>query len=117
MKKNLINFITTLVLAIILSQLLPWWHVMVAGFLSALFFSLNRTAVFFIPFIAVFLFWISYSFVLSNTNDFILAKKIAILLPLGGSSILLLIVTGFIGGIAAGVGALLGKQCSVLVKH
>ncbi|MGC1632143.1 MAG: hypothetical protein WA749_08530, partial [Gelidibacter sp.] len=62
MKKNLINFVMTLIIAIILSQFLPWWHVMVAGFVSALFFSLNRTAVFLIPFLAVFLFWIVYAF-------------------------------------------------------
>ena len=103
MKKNLINFIVTLIIAIILSQFLPWWHIMVAGFVSALFFSLNRMAVFFIPFLAIFLFWLSYAFWLSNANDFILAQKIAVLLPLGGSSLILLLITSLIGGIAAGV--------------
>ncbi len=117
MKKTLINFIVTLLIAIILSQFLPWWHVMVAGFVSALFFSLSRTAVFYIPFLAIFLFWIVYAFWLSNANDFILVQKIAVLLPLGGSSILLLLITGLIGGLAAGVSALLGKQCSLLIKR
>lgn len=117
MKKKLINFIVTLIIAIILSQFLPWWHVMVAGFVSALFFNLDRAAVFFIPFLAVFLFWMTYALWLSNANDFILAEKIAVLLPLGGSWIVLLLVTGFIGGIAAGVSAILGKQCSMLVKR
>ena len=117
MKKNLINFLVTLIIATILSQFLPWWHVMVAGFVSALFFSLQRIAVFLIPFLAIFLFWIGYAFWLSNANDFILAQKIAVLLPLGGSSFLLLLVTGLIGGLAAGTSALLGKQCSLLVKR
>lgn len=116
MKKNLINFIVTLTIAIILSQFLPWWHVMVAGFVSALFFSLNRAAVFLIPFLAIFVFWIAYAFWLTNANDFILANKIAVLLPLGGSSFLLLLITGLIGGLAAGVSALLGKQCNALIK-
>lgn len=107
----------TLIIAIILSQFLPWWHVMVAGFVSALFFSLNRTAVFLIPFLAIFLFWIVYAFWLSNANDFILAQKIAVLLPLGGSSFMLILITGLIGGVAAGVSALLGKQCSLLVNR
>lgn len=117
MKKNLINFAVTLIIAIILSLFLPWWHVMVAGFVSSLFFSVHRAAVFFIPFLAVFLFWIAYALWLSNRNDFILAKKIAVLLPLGGSSFALLLVTGFIGGVAAGTAALLGKQCSLMVKR
>lgn len=106
----------TLLLAFILSQFLPWWSIMVAGFVSALFFSLKKSAVFFVPFLAILLFWSVYAFMISNSNDFTLAKKIAILLPLGGNPYLLIIVTGIIGGIAAGVAALLGKQCSVLVK-
>lgn len=115
MKKNLLNFIVTLIIAIILSQYLPWWHVMVAGFVSSLFFSLERAAVFFIPFVAIFLFWTTYALWLGNANDFILAKKIAILLPLGGNWPLLLLLTGCIGGIATGVSAVLGKQCRLLV--
>lgn len=117
MKKNLINFIVTLIIAIILSQFSPWWHVMVAGFVSALFFRLDRFAVFLIPFLAILLFWIAYAFWISNANDFILAEKIAVLLPLGGSSMMLLLIIGLIGGLAAGISALLGKQCSLLVKR
>jgi hypothetical protein len=117
MNKSLINFVVTLIVAIILSPFLPWWSVMVAAFVTALFFSLKRAAVFFVPFLAIFLFWIVYAFWLGNANDFILSKKIAVLLPLGGHAFLLILVTGMIGGIAAGVAALLGKQCSLLVKR
>lgn len=115
--KNFLNFIVTLIIAIILSQYLPWWHVMVAGFVSSLFFNLDHLAVFFIPFLAVFLFWIVYALWLSNANDFILAEKIAVLLPLGGNWAVLLLVTGCVGGIATGVAALLGKQCRLLVMR
>lgn len=117
MNKSLINFIVTLIVAIILSQFLPWWSVMVASFVTALFFSVKRAAVFFVPFLAIFLFWAVYAFWLGNSNDFIMAKKIAVLLPLGGNPYLLILVTGFIGGLAAGVSALFGKQCSLLVKR
>lgn len=117
MNKPFINFTVTLIVAIVLSQFLPWWSVMVAAFVTALFFSLERASVFFVPFLAIFLFWAAYAFWLGNANDFILSKKIAILLPLGGNAFFLILVTGFIGGIAAGVAALFGKQCSLLVKH
>ncbi|MDG5491501.1 hypothetical protein [Psychroserpens sp. SPM9] len=116
MKTNFINFIVTILLAVILSQFLPWWSVMVAGFVSALFFSLKKSAVFFIPFLAIFLFWTVYAFIVSNANDFTLAKKIAVLLSLGKNPYVLLLVTGLVGGLAAGIAALLGKQCSTLVK-
>ena len=61
------------------------------------------------------MFWIAYAFYLGNTNDFILAKKIAVLLPLGGNAYLLMLVTGIVGGIAAGVSALFGKQISLVM--
>lgn len=116
MKKNSINFIITIVLAIILSQFLPWWSVMIAGFLSAELIPLKKLSVFFIPFLAIALFWMVYAFSLSNANDYILAKKIAVLLHLGGNQFLLILVTGIIGGIAAGVAAIAGKQVSLLFK-
>lgn len=116
MNKSLINFVVTLIVAIILSQFLPWWSVMVASFVTAIFFSVKRAAVFFVPFLAIFLFWVVYAFWLGNSNDFIMSKKIAVLLPLGGNPYLLIVVTGIVGGLAAGVSALFGKQCSLLVK-
>lgn len=116
MKNNIINFVVTIIIAVILSQFLPWWSVMVAGFVSALFFSLKRAAVFFVPFLAIFCFWAVYAFMVSSSNDFTLAKKIAVLLPLGGNAYLLILVTGLVGGLAAGVAALFGKQLGGLVR-
>ena len=108
MKIRILNFITTLVLAVVFSFFLPWWSAMLAAFIGAAFL--------FIPFLAVFVFWAGYSFLLANGNDFILAKKIAVLLPLGGSPSLLILVTGIVGGLAAGAAGIFGKQCLVLVK-
>nr|WP_321235173.1 hypothetical protein [uncultured Psychroserpens sp.] len=113
-KQNSINFVVTIIIALILSQFLPWWSVMVAGFVSALFFSLKKAAVFFVPFLAILLYWSVYAFIVSSVNDFTLAKKIAVLLPLGGNPYVLILVTGIIGGLAAGISALLGKQLSML---
>ncbi|WP_298901613.1 hypothetical protein [uncultured Psychroserpens sp.] len=113
-KEHIINFIVTILLAFILSQFLPWWSIMVAGFVSALFFSLKKLAVFVVPFLAILLFWSVYAFIASSGNDFTLAKKISVLLSLGGNPYLLILVTGIIGGLAAGISALLGKQLSLL---
>lgn len=89
---------------------------MLAAFVSAVLFSLKGLKVFLIPFLAVFLFWTGYAFVLSNNNNFTLAKKIAILLPLDGNPYILILVTGIVGGFAAGMAGIFGKQCRVLVK-
>jgi hypothetical protein len=115
MAKNTINFIATIIVALILSQFLPWWSIMVASFATSLFFSLKRASVFIVPFLAIALFWMVYAFLLSNPNDFILANKIAVLLPLNGNAYLLILVTGLIGGLAAGIAAIFGKQCVTLL--
>ena len=116
MKANTTNFRVTIVLAIILSLFLPWWSVMVAALASAIFVPLKRAAVFFAPFLAILLFWVVYSFILSSGNDYTLAKRIAILLPLGGNPYVLMLVTGLVGGLAAGISAVFGKQLSLMLK-
>jgi len=116
MKTKFINFIVTIVLAVLLSQVLPWWSVMIASFIAAILFSLKKSAVFFVPFLAIAVLWMIHAFWLSTTNDFTLSKKIAVLLPLGGSPYLLILVTGIVGGLAAGVSAIFGKQSISILK-
>lgn len=89
---------------------------MLASFISALLLPLKKIAVFIIPFLAIAVFWMAYSWSLSSVNDFILAKKIAVLLPLGGNQFLLILITGLIGGIAAGISAIFGKQLTLVFK-
>jgi len=117
MKVNATNFIVTLVLAIVLSLFLPWWSAMTAALATALFIPVKKAAVFFVPFLAILLFWTVYSFILSSGNDYTLAKRIAILLPLGGNPYTLMLVTGFVGGLAAGIAAVFGKQLSLVLKR
>lgn len=116
MNKNIINFIATIVLALLLSFFLPWWSVMTAALATSLFIPLKKAAVFFVPFLAILLFWVLYSFILSSGNDFTLAKRISELLSLGGNPYLLMLVTGIIGGLAAGIAAVFGKQLTLISK-
>ena len=116
MNNNRKNFIATLLFAALFSMTLPWWGIMLAALLSAFLFPLKKAAVFFVPFLAVFLFWGVYCFVLGSSNDFILAKKIALLFQLNGNPYLLIVLTGVVGGIAAGVSAWLGKELHALRK-
>lgn len=113
--KMLTNFILTIIIGLILSMFLPWWAIMVAAFVSGAIVRLRNVSAFFVPFAAIALFWIVNAWLLSNANDFTLAKKIAVLLPLGGNAILLILVTGLIGGLAAGIAGLFGNQCRALL--
>jgi hypothetical protein len=114
MNKTLINFIATIVLAYVLSLFMDWYSVMIASALTGLLIPLKRFAVFFIPFIAIFILWAIYSYSLASNNDFILAKKVATLLDLNGNTTMLIVVTGIVGGLAAGISGILGKQLSIL---
>ena len=115
MNKNIINFTATIVLALVLSLFLPWWSVMTAALTTALFIPLKKVAVFFVPFIAILLFWIVYSFILSSGNDYTLAKRIAVLLSIGENPYILILITGVVGGLAAGIAAIFGKQLSLVM--
>lgn len=108
--KNLYNFVLTLVLSLALSLFLPWWSIMLGAFLAGAIVSLKKAAVFVVPFLAISVLWIINAWILANANDFILSKKIAILLPLDGNTTLLLLITGIVGGIAAGIAGVFGNQ-------
>ena len=116
MSKNIINFIVTIILAYLLSLFLPWWSVMTAALATALFIPLKKAAVFFAPFLAIVLFWFVYSYILSSGNDFTLAKRIGTLLTIGDNPYMLMLATGIVGGLAAGIAAIFGKQLSLMLK-
>jgi len=117
MNSKAINFTLTIILSISLSFILPWWGIMVAAAITGFIIPLNKIAIFAMPFLAVFSFWFVYSYWLSNGNDFILAKKIAILLPLDGNAYLLILVTAIVGGIAAGIAGIFGNQFRQLMSN
>ena len=108
--KNLFNFVLTIILSLALGMFLPWWSIMLGAFLTGAIVSLKKTAVFVVPFFAIALLWIINAWILADTNDFILSEKIARLLPLNGNTTLLLLITGVIGGIAAGIAGVFGNQ-------
>ncbi|WP_228852182.1 hypothetical protein [Aegicerativicinus sediminis] len=116
MSRALLNFVSTLVVGFILSQFLPWWHVMLAAFIIGFVIDLKGVKVFLIPFLAMGLLWLVYGLMLSAQNDFILTKKIGVLFTIGESAGGILAITFLIGGLAAGVAGILGKQLKTMIK-
>ena len=115
MNNKMFNFITTIALSFLLGLFLPWSSIMWASYGSARLFPLEKWSTFLVPFSAIFLYWGIQAFVMSSRNDFILAGKISDLLQLGGSPYVLIFVTGVIGGLAAGIAAILGSETKVLL--
>jgi hypothetical protein len=57
----------------------------------------------------VFILWAGLAWWIDMKNNGVLSARIAHVLPLGGSSVVLILVTGLIGGLVAGLGAMTGS--------
>jgi len=114
------KFITAIILTALLSfafglfTALPWWSFAVTSFVIATAIHQKPGKAFLAAFLAVFVLWAILTFIIDNANQHLLSVKVATILPLGGSSFALILLTAFIGGLVAGLAALTG---SYLRKH
>jgi len=67
-------------------------------------------------FLGVFLLWAGLAWWIDSKNNSILSERIAHVLPLGGNSMLLILVTGLVGGLVAGFAALSGAYLRPAAK-
>ena len=108
------RFILATLLIALLSFLaglfLPWWSLAVVAFVIAFLFLQRLSTGFLSGFLGVFMMWGILSLWIDVKNESILSHKIAQLLPLGGSSILLIVVTGFVGALVGGFAAMAGTS-------
>ena|SRR5687767_1724821 len=83
-----------------------WWFFAVIAFLVALLINQRAGKSFLSGFLGLFLLWAGLARWIDIKNDSVLSVKIAELLPLGGSAIALILITGLLGGLVAGLAAL-----------
>jgi hypothetical protein len=86
-----------------------WWFFAVIAFLIALLVHQKPGKAFLAGFLGLFILWAGLSLWINIENKGVLAGKIAKLFPLGGSTVLLIIVTGVLAGLIAGFAALSGS--------
>ena len=109
------KFITSIILTALLAYVfglfttLPWWCFAVSSFIIAISIHQTPGKSFLSGFIGLFLLWVSLAFLKDIVNEHILATKVAQILPLGGSYIAVLFLTGFLGGLVSGLAALAGS--------
>jgi len=87
---------------------LPWWSFALCAFIVAVAIHQIPWKAFLAGFLALALLWGSMAAYKDLSNEHILSTKIAALLSLG-SSTLLLVVTALVGGLVAGFAALTGS--------
>jgi hypothetical protein len=107
--KFIISVLLTGLLAFAGGLYLPWWSLALAAFIVALLVHQRAGKAFLAGFTGVFLLWAVLAWVINNANDGQLAKKIAELLPLGGNTTLLILLTALVGGLIGGLGAITGS--------
>lgn len=104
-------FLLILFISLVLQLFGPWWIVALVAFGIAFWKSRSGRQAFGQSFAAIFLLWTCASLFRSLPNENILANRVAEMLtlpPSGNNWILVVLITGFIGGIAAAFAGLAG---------
>jgi len=108
------KFIVALILTALLSFAvglagsLPWWSFAVCAFIVALAIHQKGWKAFLAAFLALALLWGVLALYYDLRNEHLLSSKIAALLSVG-SSVVLVIMTALVGGLVAGFAALTGS--------
>jgi hypothetical protein len=115
MLKYILSIVVTGLLAFVSGLYMPWWGIAIAAFLVSAAIPQKPAFSFLSGFLGVFLLWEILAWWIDNKNSGILSQKIATVLPLGGSSVLLIVITSIIGAMVAGFAALSGTYMRRLI--
>lgn len=109
MRFLLATFLTA-TLSLIAGIYTPWWSIAIISFLVALLIKQRFGIAFLSGFVGIFLLWGGLSFWIDAANKQVLSHKIALIFPLSGSSILLILVTAVVGAMVGGFAAMSGSS-------
>lgn len=107
--KFLISILLIALLSFAVGLYLPWWSLALVAFVVAALIHQKAGKAFLSGFLALFLLWGILAFIIDQQNQHILSQKVATLLPLAGSYVLLILITALIGGLVAGFAAMAGS--------
>jgi hypothetical protein len=108
--KFILALLLTASLAFLAGLRLEWWSIAIVAFLVAVLIPQTISRSFLSGFTGIFLLWALLAFWIDNRNGSTLSHRIAELFKLGGSSLLLILVTAFIGGLVGGFAAMAGSS-------
>ena len=87
----------------------PWWSFAVTSLIVSVAIHQKPGKAFLSGFLGLFLLWAGLALLKDAANEHILSTKVAQILPLGGSYLVLILITGVIGGLVSGLAALAGS--------
>lgn len=94
--------------AYLINLVLPWWGIAVTGLILGYQMKPSSGKAFGIGFLALFLLWGGQALFIHLANDGILSTRIAEMLAVG-SPILVILITGIVGGLVSGLAVLSGS--------
>jgi len=106
----LLSVLLIVALGFIAGLFLPWWSIAIVAFLIAFLIPQAIGRSFLAGFVGIFILWGLVSLWIDIKNESILSSKIAQLFPLGGSSILVILITGLVGALVGGFAAMSGAS-------
>lgn len=115
MLKYILSILVTALVSFVSGLYMPWWGIAIAAFLVSAAIPQKPAYSFLSGFLGVFLLWEVLAWWIDNKNGGILSQKIAYIFGLGGSSLLLIVITSVIGALVAGFAALAGSYLRRLI--
>ena len=104
--KFIVALIVTALLSFIGCMYFPWWTIAIAAFITALLIHQRSWKAFLAGFIALLLLWGGLAFWIDIKNESILSARISQLMGIGNNPVLLILITGLIGGLVGGFAAM-----------
>lgn len=112
-------FVFILIISFFLQLALPWWIVAIVAFAFSAWKAATGKHAFVHSFTAIFLLWVIMGLIKTIPNENILANRVGEMLmlpPSGFTWVIVLLITGIIGGLSAAFAGLAGFYSGVLVK-
>lgn len=106
----LVSLLLTALLSFIAGLFLPWYSLALVAFGVGALVPQRLPRAFGSGFLGIFLLWFLLALWLDVQNGQLLSRRVAELLHLGQSSLLLLLATGLVGGLVGGLAALSGAS-------
>ncbi|WP_432713283.1 hypothetical protein [Pedobacter sp.] len=100
-------FLIILIVSFLLQLVAPWWVVVIISFVTCAFVGKTAKVSLWSPFLAILLLWLGMALYKSIPNEHLLATRVGEMLMVK-SWMLILILTGIMGGFAAAVSGFCG---------
>lgn len=110
-----LSFLLNVAFGFLLTLFFPWWSVVILSFIVGFSMKVKGWQAFLGGFAGMSALWIGYAGILDFQNGAILSQRVSELFQLSNPSYLVHL-TGFIGGLLGGMGALTGRLFRDIMK-